>query len=124
MKRFGALFAAAPEVLPASYADLERYFQWMGSTVLVAGPAARKLAAHILTPQAWGARPPLSALPALLAAGLLPPGLREEYGLAWGRRERRSYEVLRLATRAGLPVLPPALRYWPHYRSALRRLDG
>ena len=58
----------------------------------------------------------------LLAAGLLPAPLREAYGLAWRRRERALFAVLRILTRPLLTVLPGPLRFWPHYRVAVNRL--
>jgi uncharacterized protein (DUF2236 family) len=65
-------------------------------------------------------RPPTRLLPGpamipfeVVTAGLLPPILRNQYGLAWGAGQQRAY---RLAVRT-LPRLvaltPPVLRVWP-----------
>jgi uncharacterized protein (DUF2236 family) len=65
-------------------------------------------------------RPSLRLLPGpamipfeIVTAGLLPPTLRGQYGLAWGSGQQRAY---RLAVK-GLPrllaITPPLLRVWP-----------
>jgi uncharacterized protein (DUF2236 family) len=54
-------------------------------------------------------------------AGLLPERVREGFGLPWGQRERQ-YAALCRVLHATVPRLPPALRFWPHYRIALRRV--
>jgi len=81
---------------------------------------ARTLAAALLSPVAGHAGAPLTALATLLAAGLLPAKVRRDYGFAWNRRRKRTFNatvrVLRLARR----TLPHAITWWPQARSWLR----
>ena len=51
--------------------------------------------------------------PVSSTAGLLPPTLRVQYGLAWGRRQERLYRLLVKAVPRLVAVTPPILRVWP-----------
>ncbi len=124
MQRFGRLFSADPERLPADYAALEEYVQDAARQVLAVGPVAHRLARQILTPE-----PPVLALPLrpllpLLAGALLPAAVRDAYALPWRRRERVLFAAVRETVRRGTPVLPAAVRYWPHYCTAVQRLES
>jgi uncharacterized protein (DUF2236 family) len=59
-----------------------------------------------------------------VTAHLLPPRLREEFGLAFGTLERAISETSIAALRASWWLLPGALRYLPAYREAERRIAG
>ncbi len=50
--------------------------------------------------------------------GLLPPTLREEYGLPWGARERAFDAWLVTSWRAWMPLLPTSLRWFPQALAA------
>lgn len=121
MRRFARLFGVAEGAAPGDHAELERYVATAiaDGTVAVGGPA-RALAPDIL----GGGFPvpgPLATVRDSLVAGLLPETVRDAYGLAWGRRERAVFETLRRGVRTGLPLVPARVRFWPHYRTALRR---
>ena len=65
-------------------------------------------------------RPPLHLVPGpvmvpfeVVTAGLLPPALREAYGLAWGRRQQRAFKLAVAAVPRIVAITPPALRVWP-----------
>lgn len=58
----------------------------------------------------------------LFAAAMLPPRLREGYGLTWSRADAAAYAVIVEATRRSLAGLPWQLRYHAAYRQASRRL--
>jgi uncharacterized protein (DUF2236 family) len=127
MNRSGRLFGVPQSQLPASYADFEQYVLGMDAgAVLEVGPQARALASDVLTSGAaelvWPIGPSAGALAGVLAAGLLPPRLREGYGLSWGWSQRQAFSAAQLACRTALPALPPGARYWPHYLVAQRRL--
>lgn len=122
MRKFARRFRVTDSSLPADYRALEAYVERMVSDVLVVDVVARRLADQILTPNPPLVPAPLRPAPSLLAAGLLPTRLREAYALPWSRRHRLAYGALRTGTRLLLPALPPALRYWPHYRTAVRRV--
>jgi uncharacterized protein (DUF2236 family) len=115
-------FGVPAAVLPDDYARLERYVDEQVRHVLTVGPTARLLAEQILAPEPPVVPPPVRALPALLAAGVLPGPLREAYGLAWRRPQRVAFGVVQATTRRGLPLLPARVRYWPHFLAARERL--
>ena len=59
-----------------------------------------------------------------MTAGLLPPNLREPFGLPFRLRERAAFRASALAVRKAYPRLPGRLRYLPAYVEACRRLEG
>lgn len=124
MRRFGRLFGAEQEAMPADHATLDEYVQRTARDVLEVGPVARDLARQILVPDPPVLPAPLRPLPALLAAALLPAGVRDAYGLPWGRRERALFAALRQASTRVTAALPAAVRYWPHYCTAVRRVGA
>ncbi len=93
-------------------------------TTLAVTPTSVELARRVLAPEPPVVVAPLRPAPTILAAGLLPPAVREAYGLAWGPRERAAWAAGRRLTRAGVPILPARARYWPHYLVARARLDA
>ena len=77
---------------------------------------ARSLAHDLLFPQGGVLASSGMGFGRLVTAGLLPPPLREAYGLAWSDRKAsildRSARVIRQARR----LTPPLLRQWPASR--------
>jgi uncharacterized protein (DUF2236 family) len=110
---------------PAKLGDFHEYLEGMMSSGRVrVGSRARDLADQIL-------RPRLRLVPGqvmipfeIITAGLLPPTLRAQYGLAWGPSQQRAY---RLAVRS-LPrivaLTPPVIRVWPLPGRTLRLTPG
>jgi uncharacterized protein (DUF2236 family) len=122
MRAFGALFGAHEEAMPIDFAALDRLVRHRVDDVLVVGPVAHGIAAQILRPDPPLLPVTLRGLPSLLAASLLPEELREAYDLAWRRRERLLFAMIRTAIRVVRPLLPGRVRFWPHYRLARQRL--
>ena len=60
----------------------------------------------------------------LPAIGLLPPALRDEYGFAWGNRERAIDAWLTTTWGLWRRVLPPGWRWFPQALAADRRMRG
>jgi len=65
-------------------------------------------------------RPRLRLLPGptmfpfeVVTAGLLPPALREQYGLPWGPAQKRVFRLMVIALPRLVAVTPPVLRVWP-----------
>jgi uncharacterized protein (DUF2236 family) len=77
------------------------------------GQRAKELAEQVLRPKLRLLPGPVMVPFEVVTAGLLPPTLRTQYGLAWGPGQQRAF---RLAVRT-LPRLvamtPPVLRVWP-----------
>ena len=146
----GRLFGVPPSLLPADVDALDRYVEGM---LAAEGPVhptatARELASAILRPPlapvvaagpiaarlGWSAAGVAAALRLVPAAaydwllvpaiGLLPAGLRAEYGLSWGRRERAIDAWLTTAWSGWRRVLPDAWRWFPQAVAAERRVGA
>ena len=123
-KRFAALFGIPAEMVPADWTAFRRYLDDMlASDVIAVSPTARDLAHFLLRAPAWWLGPAWQWL-RVVTAHLLPPRLREEFGLAFGTFERAISETSIAALRASWWLLPGALRYLPAYREAERRIAG
>ena len=57
------------------------------------------------------------------SVGLLPPSVREDYGLPWGARERLVSAWLVAGFRAWRPLLPASFRQMPKALAADRRMS-
>jgi uncharacterized protein (DUF2236 family) len=144
----GRLFGVSDAVLPANVDAFDAYMAGMLSAdgPVHPTPVARELADVVLHPSLGPAvsRGPiagrlgpvagpigatLDALPRGAASwllvpsvGLLPAGLRDEYGLAWGPRERAIDAWLVTAWRAWRPAFPTAWRWFPRALAADARM--
>jgi uncharacterized protein (DUF2236 family) len=129
-KLIARAFGVPERDVPADLAAFEAYVAEQlapGGPVRV-GDTARDLAGSILHPPLPGllAR---AGLPARLydwtlwpSLGLLPPAVRDAYGVPWGPLERAVSAWLVTAWRAWNPVLPPGFRQMPQALAADRRL--
>jgi uncharacterized protein (DUF2236 family) len=72
---------------------------------LAVGEAAREIAAAVLDPPL---RLPTTGLARLVTAGLLPPRLRDAFGLAWDERREQRLLELGASARALRAAAPPA----------------
>ncbi len=121
-KVVGRLFGVTEDAFPPTYADFDGYVRRMEGEVLRVGDDARAIArgmfAATVAGPTWWSRPTMQ----LAAAALLPPGVRQDYNLPWGRGRRATYAVLRRVVRPGLRVLPARARYWQHFRVARARI--
>lgn len=122
-RRFARLFGIPPTMVPRDWATFRRYVDDTTAHTLAVGDAARRIAAHILSPPRLAAAPVFRWL-RILTAGLLPPALRDAFGLPFGPAERAVFHASMAALRAGAPLAPAPLRFTPAYLRALRRLDG
>jgi len=115
------LLGVPEERLPPSFASFERYVEGtISGHTLEPTPTARRLADAVL-------HPPLAFLPrlvgdvgAVVTLGLLPPRVRERYGLPWDAKRERGFAIARSVVRAVLPALPDVLRAMPQARRAER----
>lgn len=115
MKVVARLFGTPADVLPRTLADFRAYFeeQVAGPTIAVTEPA-RRVAAVIV--EAALPAPMRLLVPAhrLSTAGLLPPRLREAYGLRWSPFHEAALPLAARSVRlAAFPVLVAASRFAP-----------
>ena len=119
--------------LPAAWADVDAYVQRMIDDVLVDSDVVQqvKRAADRVggTPpvgwvpqRAWDvASRPAGPMLRLLGAGLLPPELRDRFGLRWTAREERRFRAWCRASQASGRVLPRSVRQPARVVMRLRR---
>ena len=121
-KQLARLLGLPEDAIPPDYGAFNRYFDAM-----VEGPALAvdetgvSLARAVL-------RPPIRLIPGFLlrwhglaTTALLPPRLRERYGLPWGDDERKAWDVVRARVKLVVSRLPGALRVAPFALWAERR---
>lgn len=111
MKVVATVFGVPPDVHPPTLADFRSYQRsLLESGEVRVGPDARDVAAVILAPPA--PLPLRAALRTIAAqgAGLLPPTLREQYGVRWSRADGLALRASSQSCRSLLPLLPPVLR--------------
>jgi uncharacterized protein (DUF2236 family) len=120
-KPIGELLGIPAARFPSSLGDFSAYLETMLAGPIQPDENGRRLAALVL-------RPPIRRVPGALfapveaiTAGLLPAGLRDAYGLRWGRTERAVYGAARAALPRLLAATPDALRVVPPARVAERR---
>ncbi len=106
------------DLLPLDSARVRCYVNQMrASGRLTVTNSARSVARHLLYPPLGDPTRPGAWLNRLATLGLLPPSIREAYGLPWTPRHERAFRIVASAIRRLLPLTPPPLRYW----SAARR---
>lgn len=140
----GRAFGIPADLLPP---DVEAFDAYVAAMLAPGGPIevgdlARELGGVVLAPPlapalaALGGPSPtlaplLDALPAAAyrwvlwpSVGLLPPSIREAYGLRWGLRERAVVAWLVTSWRAWRPILPRTFRTMPQALAADRRVGA
>jgi len=121
---FAQLFGLGPDALPPHWSAFQRYMRERlnSAQISVGGPAA-EIGRFLMTPQTRRAAPAVRWLRAL-TSGLMPPRLREPFGLRFDEREQRRYMRSLRLLRAVYPRLPARARFIPAYFEAQRRLSG
>ncbi|HUE30189.1 MAG TPA: oxygenase MpaB family protein [Verrucomicrobiae bacterium] len=115
----GRLLGIPEAIMPPTFARFQEYVDDMiRGDALAVGPAGREIAASILRPVV-----PLGLAQAFRAAdlftvGLLPPPIRERYGLSWSAGQERALHALMTLARRVLPFVPRRVRLMPHARRA------
>jgi uncharacterized protein (DUF2236 family) len=123
-KLFAGLFGIADEAMPPDWPAFKRYCEEMAvGDALAVGRPARETARFLLS-EAQGVTRPFMRGYTALTTGLLPPHVREGYGLPFGRAEEASYQRTRCAVERLWPLLPDRLRWIPDYVEARSRLEG
>ncbi|MGH8186098.1 MAG: oxygenase MpaB family protein, partial [Steroidobacteraceae bacterium] len=102
---------------PRSWADLSSYMNRMYSSgEIVVSADARELAAVVLAPPFARLMAPATRVNWLFTVGLLPPGIREQYGFAWTPADERSLERWTAIIGGIRRRLPDAIALWPDSR--------
>jgi uncharacterized protein (DUF2236 family) len=113
-KLLGELLGIPHDRFPTAVADFDAYVEQMVSTGPVRVDArARELAAQVMRPRARMLSGPLMLPLNVVTTGLLPPALREQYGLAWGPRQQRAYRIAIAVVPRIIALTPTLLRVWP-----------
>jgi uncharacterized protein (DUF2236 family) len=115
------LFGIPREALPADWGTFAAYNREMhASDALGVSAGARAMAHNLLAGAGSWIHPP--AWYRGLTAAWMPPRFRDEFGLAYGERERRAAErALRLLPRI-YPRLPGAMRFTGPWQEARARM--
>lgn len=138
-RRLGRVVGVRPHDLPARWREFRTYFTRVVEEELADTEMVHVVFETLARPQpppVSGVHPALWNLllrPAgrhaqLVTAGLLPPLLRERFGLDWTPAHDRLFRVIAAASRASSPlVVGPLREFGPHYlrwrRAALQRGD-
>ncbi|MBR8742792.1 oxygenase MpaB family protein [Nocardiopsis sp. MG754419] len=113
-----------PEAWPADPEEFDAYWERACSRLEV-GPVARELAGEVFRPRnrlLW----PLTLTQRFLTGGLLPAGLRRDFGIPWSAAKQRRFDRLMRVTRAVYPRIPRPVRTLPSrlYLRSMRRRGG
>ena len=124
-KLMSVLLGIPRDYFPARLRDFETYLaEMMSAGPVRVGSRARDLAAQILRPRIRLVPSPFMVPLEIVTTGLLPPALRDQYGLAWGPFQQRAYR-LAVRTLPGIIALtPPRIRVWPLPGRTLRLTPG
>ena len=100
--------------MPKTAADLRAYVHDMSySNQLAATPYARQIIQQVLYPPIPDYLRPLLHINTQITSALLPPPVRDIYGLEWGPKRERVFELSTQFVRKTLPYIPETLRVLP-----------
>jgi uncharacterized protein (DUF2236 family) len=121
-KLFAYLFGISDDVLPATWSDFVAYNErmWTSDELSVTDPA-RRMSRFLFSPP----KPSLARVSRwyrLMTAGLLPPRVRDQYGMEYGMQERAVFEGSLRALRATVRVMPRKYRFIRAYQKARARI--
>lgn len=87
------------------------------SGTIAVGPQARELAPAVIAPRIARLIPPAGWLNRLVTTGLLPPHVRDQYGLEWDARRQRTLDRVVSAVRTIRRQLPDRAALWAEARA-------
>jgi uncharacterized protein (DUF2236 family) len=94
------------------------------SGVLVVGPDARAVSAHVMTPPFGPLAYPLSAAMRLVTRAWLPEPIRAQYGLEWSAADARRLPAILAFLRTVRRMLPARAAHWPESQTVPRASAG
>jgi uncharacterized protein (DUF2236 family) len=109
--------AAREGDVPRTWGDLRTYLDrvYMSNTLAV-GMQGRELASAVLSPSGGWLVAPATWINRTITIGLLPPQVREQYGMVWTPRRDRTVARLASFLRMMRRLLPDAIALWPEAR--------
>jgi len=118
-KLVARLFGVPDALIPEKWTDFRRDMKSMlEGDALAVSDAGREIAASIMDPPLPFGLKHGFRTSNFFTRGLLPPILRERYGLTWSAAEERALAGLASVVRLALPALPPLVRFFPRARRA------
>ena len=121
--RLGDQFGIPRELQPPTWPEFRRYVaDTLASDRIAATDTLRELGEMLREPPLPVARVPAARVLNLFTAATLPPALREELGLPWGRGDAAALRAEAAVVRRLLPLMPPRYRYFPAAVGAEKRL--
>jgi uncharacterized protein (DUF2236 family) len=113
-KLMGELLGIPRDRFPLALSDFDAYMAAMIESGEVRVDArARGLAKLVMRPRVRLLPGPAMIPFQVVTAGLLPPALRAQYGLAWGSGQQRAYRLAVRTVPRLIALTPPLLRVWP-----------
>jgi uncharacterized protein (DUF2236 family) len=114
MKLVGELLGIRRANFPETISDFELYIdQQIADGPVRVGPLARELGALVVRPRIFKLPGPVFVPLEIITAGLLPPSLRQQYGLPWGSGRRRAFALAVKTLPRVVALTPPVVRVWP-----------
>jgi uncharacterized protein (DUF2236 family) len=110
--RFGRLFGMPRDVAPPTYAEFRAYWnECLAAPTVHLTEEARHVSLAILFQIPVPARSqPAMRVHNLIMLGMLPPAVRELYGLEWSTAQAAAFRTVVAGVRASRPFTPAALR--------------
>ena len=123
-KEIAHLLGLAPSAMPETVADLRQYIHDMVySNKLAATPQARQIARVVLFPPMPKVLHPFLLYNLLFTSAILPPPVREIYGLEWSKRQQLLFDLSISGIRTIVPHLPMNLRVMPITHRLMRQAE-
>jgi uncharacterized protein (DUF2236 family) len=117
--KIARLYGIPDSVIPRNFRDFRNYMDRMIYVGPIAvGEMARELAGHILRPNVPMPTALGTSIIGFASVGLMPPKLRDDFGLGWGPARQFVLDASAFASRMILPILPDTLRVAPAARAA------
>lgn len=122
MRVFGTFFGLPVEYGPQNWCDFSAYYAAMiEGPVLGSLSISKELAHHVAFPHKPTILRAVWPISGLMTREFLPSPVRERLGFtAPSNLESQLTDTI---VSGLLPILPPSLRYAPHYLAALKRMD-
>ncbi len=123
-KETARLLGLSSKDMPKTVKDLKCYVNDMVySNRLAATPQARQLTQYVLYPPGPVFLRPLMHFNTCVTCALLPPPIREIYGLEWSSYQQRAVDLSFMGMHAIIPRLPSSLRVLPITKRLMEQGD-